>query len=630
MGSSTPLTVTVFNGVNTAASNIGMHYQINGGTVVNETLSSLAGKASASYTFSQTINTSAPGTYAVKVWASFPGDDSHSNDTLYYTFHHEPLISAFPYLENFENNDGYWWGEGQINTWAWGTPASPKIDRAASGTKAWKTNLTGYYSSGEHSYLYSPCFDISSLSNPMLSFAVNMQIENCGSTSCDGAWMEYSIGGGTWTKLGTSGQGTNWYNDSTKQLWNLDSAVRWRVASIPLPAASQPIRFRFVLTADAGTEYDGLAVDAVHLYDLSSPLYTSGAAGPVSNAVSGAGYTDFSTSGALLAQISAGNSSSLGTTSVQAYAHTNLIAPSGQQYFLPRSFVIHTQNTPSDSITARLYVSDSDVIKLVHATGCSGCSRPDDVFQLGITKYDDANTANENGSLTDNTGGSYGFIPAARVLWVPYDQGYYAEVKLASFSELWFNNGGAAGSFPLPVTGVDFDAHKSGERDVVLSWKCLVDTQVGYYELQRSANARDWTTVAQVPPVHDNAHRYSYTDRPGGAPAYYYRLKFTLLNGRDYYSELRQVIWGGGRSAVSVYPNPVRDHMLRMDWNTQPGAAMTAQLTDMAGRLIREWAGVADDYSNTSVLDISGVQSGVYFLRVDIGGEEFNVKVVRW
>ena len=31
------------------------------------------------------------------------------------------------------------------NSWEYGMPASNKINNAASGTKAWKTNLTGNY-----------------------------------------------------------------------------------------------------------------------------------------------------------------------------------------------------------------------------------------------------------------------------------------------------------------------------------------------------------------------------------------------------------------------------------------------------------------------------------------------------
>ena len=57
------------------------------------------------------------------------------------------------------------------NSWEYGTPAATKINGAASGSKAWKTSLTGNYKDQQLSYLYSPCFDISGLTNPTLSIA---------------------------------------------------------------------------------------------------------------------------------------------------------------------------------------------------------------------------------------------------------------------------------------------------------------------------------------------------------------------------------------------------------------------------------------------------------------------------
>lgn len=631
MSSTTPLTISLFNGVSSTATNIGLNYQLDGGTIVTETLASLSGKATTSYTFTQTMNASAPGLHILKIWASLSGDDSPSNDTLYYNFHNEPLVTNFPYLEDFEVNDGYWYAEGFKSSWAWGTPASFSINKAASGDKAWKTNLTGYYNDREVSYLYSPCFDISSLSSPMLSFSLNTEIENCGSVLCDGAWIEYSIGNGAWTKLGANGQGINWYNTSAFQRWTVESPVRWRVASIPLPPASQPIRFRFVFTADEGSSFDGIAVDDIHIFDRAISLYKGSGAGPITQTVSGSGYTNFSAGGAVVAQVSAGNSSSLGSTDVTVYTHTNIINGGSQQYYLPRSFVVNTQNTPTDSVTARLYIPDADVVTLVNAGGCPSCSKPADVYELGITKYDNSNTSLENGSLSDNIGGTYVFIPYTEVKWVPYDSGYYAQVKVASFSELWFNNGGPSNSFPLPIAGVDFDARKNGENSVLATWLSHIDTQVLNYELQRSTDAHDWSAIATITPEHDNAHAYSYTDHPGmaAAPALYYRLKYILRSGKEYYTAMRQIIWSGRSAALNVYPNPTSDGNVRIDWSTQPGVALEAKVTDVSGRVVRQWNETATEYTNTSVLDLSNVAKGIYFLHVTIGAERFDVKVVR-
>jgi len=52
-----------------------------------------------------------------------------------------------------------------------GPPVKTIINKAANGTKCWVTSLTGNYNDNELSYLYSPCFDLSGLAHPILSFS---------------------------------------------------------------------------------------------------------------------------------------------------------------------------------------------------------------------------------------------------------------------------------------------------------------------------------------------------------------------------------------------------------------------------------------------------------------------------
>ena len=96
----------------------------------------------------------------------------NKNDSLQNIgFQTTPVISAYPYLEGFENTNGYWYTQGVNDNWEWGVPAKQIINKAANGSKAWITNLTGNYDNSQLSYLYSPCFDLSSLTKPVLSFS---------------------------------------------------------------------------------------------------------------------------------------------------------------------------------------------------------------------------------------------------------------------------------------------------------------------------------------------------------------------------------------------------------------------------------------------------------------------------
>jgi len=263
-----PLTIKVRNGINQTLNNIQLYYKYDDNAIVNETIASLSGKQTINYTFNNKINLSKQGKHTLSVWLAVNGDTYLLNDSLLnYEFYNQPLIIAYPYLENFDGDDGDWYAKGKNNSWAYGAPNSPLIKKAASGTKAWKTNLTGNYNVSELSYLYSPCFDITAVKNPHYRFKTAMDIENCGQVLCDGANMEYSTDGINWQRLGKFGDGTNWYNDSLHNVWTIENSVNWQSSSIKLPLSAKALRLRYRFEADLGAEREGMAIDDVEIYD---------------------------------------------------------------------------------------------------------------------------------------------------------------------------------------------------------------------------------------------------------------------------------------------------------------------------------------------------------------------------
>lgn len=634
LGSSTPLTIRIENGVTTPVVQVALFYRYDGGLVESDTIALLAGKATIDYTFRKLLNTSNLGAHTLDIWMAAPNDSYAKNDSiLNYKFRNQPVISSFPYLENFEQGEGYWYASGKNSSWQFGTPTSRKIHKAASGKNAWKTSLAGNYNDNEYSFLYSPCFDVSNLKNPMLSFSGAMEIENCGGQRCDGAWLEYAIGDSTWKKLGATGQGTNWYNSEQYQIWNNQNEPRWKVSSIPLPKAAQNLRLRFVMNADPGAGFEGIAVDDIHIFDGSFPLYPGDASVPIKlPASSGNTFNSFLVADtALLGSINP-NGNNIGIATLQLFRQDKAFDDASLQYIFPRNFVLQADAQPADSVTVRFYINDADVLKMLQAQGCDECSRAEDAYALGITKYDNDNKSLENGSLADNAGGTYTFIPYQQIKWVPYERGYYAEVKLKSFSEIWFNDGGATGTFALTNSSLHFDAKRTNAASVLCTWDTPIDTAVARYELQRAEQPGGFDTITTMAPQHNNGYNYSYTDQPGNvlSQALYYRLKYTLHDSKVYYSAIRQIVWGGGKAAALVYPNPLRDGIMHVRWTTQPGQTMQLQLTDVAGKLVWHGEEVANSYLNESQFSVGNMAKGMYFLRMKIGDEEFKVKLGRF
>ncbi|MBS1978980.1 MAG: T9SS type A sorting domain-containing protein, partial [Bacteroidetes bacterium] len=195
-----------------------------------------------------------------------------------------PLASS-AYVETFEASAGGWIAEtktaGSGISWIWTTPSGATINSAAGGAKAWWTgaNTNTYYNS-ENSFVNGPCFNLTNLKRPMISFDYWCDSQ----LGFDGAVLQYSVNGGTsWANVGVPREGINWYDPNNPVISNPGGQVgafgwsgktgkwitgKFNLDTIPLASRSQVrIRFAFASNADnpSGTNFDGFAFDNVYV-----------------------------------------------------------------------------------------------------------------------------------------------------------------------------------------------------------------------------------------------------------------------------------------------------------------------------------------------------------------------------
>jgi hypothetical protein len=624
----TQIKISVRNPSTTAITNVPVYYRVNGGLAVMETIPSIAPKTTLQYIFTTPADISQFGAATIQVYVAYNSDTFKENDTASTTIFNSPVVSSFPYLQNFETGNGNYYSGGKKSSWEYGIPASAKIKAAASGAKAWKTRLSGNYNDYEASYLYSPCFDIAGMTNPTLSFSVALDIEDCNGTLCDGAWVEYSTDGQTWTKLGTSGTGTNWYNKSADRLWSIQNYTNWHVATQPLPTGLSRLQLRFAFASDPGVTREGIAIDDIHIYDNTKGIYDGVTmSAPVTQTVTGNSWVDLVSEGKLIASIQP-NNTDLGSTDVQVFIHTGTVRDSSNQYYHNRNITIKPANTTlPDSVMVRLYYLDSETNALLAANGCATCSKPESAYGLGISKYTDPNKSNENGTIADNNGGIWQFITPSEVTKVPFDKGYYAEFKVAGFSEFWLNNGGYNNMASLPVKLISFTAGKVNNK-VAVSWTVTGETGVTRYEIEvakgnASLASHSFTKLGEVPALGNSIIERSYTfhdteaDKRG---AHYYRLKIINADGTFSYSGIKALFFG---DAVmwQVYPNPSAGQF-NLVYQVSAAESFAARVYDAKGSLVKEYRSETTGFLQKLSIDLSAnnYASGAYLLRVDAAG----------
>ncbi len=612
-----PVSIEIKNYSGSTFANVPVYYNVNGGATIMETVASLA-PGLTTHTFAATVNLMNNTDYSFNFWVYEPLDTYPDNDSiLQYNFHVSPVVAAFPYLEGFESSEADWYSKGQNNSWQWGTPAKTVISKAANGTKAWVTNLTGSYNSNEISYLYSPCFNLSGLTQPVLSFSHIFEIED--GTPADYNWVEYSVNGGiSWSRLGVNGGGTNWYNDPTlKNQWR-PSLKTWHVASVNLPVTNSVIRLRFVMSSDMGYNLEGVGIDDIHVFDKAA-IYAGTSITGITQTVNGSSWVHFMSGATRVVSINA-NGNTMGSTTVDVYPVTGPARVANNQYYLNRNIVIRPTTQPGADVSVRFYFTDTEAKNLLAATGCAGCTVTKDPYVLGVTKYA-GSAVEENGTLADNSSGLYTFILPANTAIIPYDNGYYAEFPVNSFSEFWLNNGGVGGTHPLPVSLVSFEAFKQTNK-VLLLWTTTNELNAGEYIVERSADGTSYLQIGTITAFNNSqTSNYSLTDIRPLPGLNFYRLQMMDRNGTFRYSPVRKIIFINTGDDITVYPNPVVDSKVYVSSSVD---VKTAILFDAAGKSIRSFV----IQGRNNMLDVSGIAKGMYQLKIFTAGNVHTEKIM--
>ena len=284
LGNAETVSVTLKNLTSSSSGSYTLNYSHNGGSAVSQQFTAISGNAEQTVSFTTKANLSAVRQHDFKIWTTHNTDNYHLNDTLDFSTFKSAIINSFPYTQNFESGWNGWITGGANSSWEVGTPASSSFTSAANGTQCAATNLDGNCNLDEFSYLMSPCFDFRGMtSNPTILFNLAYKL----GWSTPGLYVEYSENGSTWTKLGTSGSGTNWYNNNWDNLWD-QSSTSWALSSFEIPlnsiADSSAVKLRFVLKGSAWSNDEGAVIDDIRIQQVTEDLEMLSIEGPSSGA----------------------------------------------------------------------------------------------------------------------------------------------------------------------------------------------------------------------------------------------------------------------------------------------------------------------------------------------------------
>ncbi|MGH1384473.1 S8 family serine peptidase [Kordia sp.] len=170
------------------------------------------------------------------------GNSSYSASVNFTTADVPPIctttVSAFPYSEGFETNDGWAQVTGDDGNWVRTSGSTPSSNTgptsAAQGSnylflEASTNGSTGQIGANATAILESDCFDLTGKSEATFSFKNHMYGTNVGSLTVQG-----SIDGTTWTNLWTDSgnKGNQWNTISVNLSSYLGQSVKLRIVGV--------------------------------------------------------------------------------------------------------------------------------------------------------------------------------------------------------------------------------------------------------------------------------------------------------------------------------------------------------------------------------------------------------------
>jgi hypothetical protein len=181
---------------------------------------------------------------------------------------------------------------------------------------------------------------------------------------------------------------------------------------------------------------------------------------------------------------------------------------------------------------------------------------------------------------------------------------------------------------PLPVELARLGATASADG-VALEWRTASEQNNAGFRIQRRvvAESEDWTRVGRVDgsgtTTTPQTYRFTDDDLPAGSDTLQYRLAQVDLDGSVNLSDPVTVGRGApsGVQLMDTYPNPARTRAtVSLAVPEQASGGATLRLYDVLGRQVRTVDRAVEPGRSTATVDVSGLPSGVYVLRLAADG----------
>jgi hypothetical protein len=177
----------------------------------------------------------------------------------------------------------------------------------------------------------------------------------------------------------------------------------------------------------------------------------------------------------------------------------------------------------------------------------------------------------------------------------------------------------------LPVTFTKLSAYTKGQA-IQLNWNVANESNIRYYEVEKSCNGNSFTTTRQVAAT--GSSNYSFTDTKPCSGDNYYRIKSAGVSEEVSYTQIAHVAIDGGKPSIAVSPNPLSSNHFQLEMKHQPAGKYQIALTSSTGQVVYKSNIVYNGFTTLLPVNLpASLATGIYQLQVDNNGNKQVIKL---
>jgi|GEM_PF-5753824 len=518
-------------------------------------------------------------------------------------------------------------------SWESGRPEKIYLYDAAESGNAWVTDLKAFYPPLEQSYLYIGCVE-----GPQLTINSEIGFFSLYNTEAgtDGFWLEYSLDGMNWSKLGTSESGYNWYNpENIYGIWDGDR-LNWQVSTMPLTAFAasgeiSDVIFRFAFSSNNYIQLEGVGIDNFRINNQAEAFIPDTSLQATGQST-GNGWVPLKQNGTIYAYAN-DYGQVLGEIRLDIVPDTAARPAYRDKYLLPRHFYFETEHAASDTVGLRLFINNTEYLQYLNTD--KNIRR---MGEIGALLYQGLNTDTDISNNHFDAG--YEYLPPEKVDFWPYGKGY--EVRLpvvAQRSEIYLSSYQPSWSAYPFVAITDMDVQWSPEnKRTVLSWTTAQETGAVSFVIEHSLNGTDFNPAGALAALNggQQIQQYLFEDSVHTDPGqHFYRILVTGARS-SFYSlidslTIEEISTGiktisSGELLLSYAGNG----NVWLDYTGNEAGNRSAFITDLSGRII-DRLDIALTKGRMLIHSevLKRMPSAMYFLQIGLAKDNFSGKFVK-